>query len=666
MTLAGPGAVDVTWAAPNGGVTPSGYFVMRAPQSGAAVAACGSPTSPVATPSCHDDGLPPGTYGYTVTAVYRSWTATSTSVSVVIPADGTAPTVSVTSVNGQARTFPYPTKDSVTSFGGLCGTDPGDASAVTPLVNGSTTSPSSVPCTGGAWSLTLSTPVSAEGPVMLSARQSDASANVGTAAPRSVTIDKTPPTVSTPSVPAGYVTTTSVLVTVPAATDSGTGVATTTVQRATSGLVDNTCGAFGDFTTSTLVAGLDTVTTATCYLYRQQATDNAGNVATSASSSIVKVDTSAPAGPSLAFSPASATYAAGTTIYYRSAAPSGSFTVTAIASDPESAIAEYTFPNLGTEWAGTTTANARTYSWSAGTPATNSGPFSVTASNNAGLTSTSPTFTLTTDNTGPTVPTPTVPTQVSALSVPVTLGTITDSGSGVDTATITVLRASAPLTSGTCGTFSTPFTPVTLTSGNNDTTVTTNTCYQYQQRATDNVGNTTTSTTSSTIKVVPPIISSVTLANGNGTAGRIDRGDTIRVVFDSPMRASSMCSTWTSDTAVYSISGNGQVVLRIVNGTTTNDYLEVWTASGCTTTTGFGRLDLGSPGVVTSTITYSGNGNNASTITWDGSTETLEIRVGASGATVTPTSTTYVNSWITDPYGITVGNSPFAGVTGSF
>ena len=104
------------------------------------------------------------------------------------------------------------------------------------------------------------------------------------------------------------------------------------------------------------------------------------------------------------------------------------------------------------------------------------------------------------DTTAPTVPVPSVPAgYVTAPSVPVGLGTVTDAVSGVNAASVTVLRASAPLSAGTCGAFSS-FAPVTL-KGGNDTTVVPGRCYQYQQRATDNVGNTATSTTSTTVKV---------------------------------------------------------------------------------------------------------------------------------------------------------------------
>lgn len=71
-------SVPVTWTASTGSPVPTGYYVTRT--GGTTVAACGSSaTSLVVGPSCTDSAVPDGTYSYVVTAVYRSWTAASTS-----------------------------------------------------------------------------------------------------------------------------------------------------------------------------------------------------------------------------------------------------------------------------------------------------------------------------------------------------------------------------------------------------------------------------------------------------------------------------------------------------------------------------------------------------------------------------------------------------------
>lgn len=70
-------SVSVAWTASAGTLAPSGYYVTRT-TGGTTAAACGSsPAALVAGTSCADAGVPLGAYTYTVTAVYRSWTAVS-------------------------------------------------------------------------------------------------------------------------------------------------------------------------------------------------------------------------------------------------------------------------------------------------------------------------------------------------------------------------------------------------------------------------------------------------------------------------------------------------------------------------------------------------------------------------------------------------------------
>ncbi|MGA8208050.1 MAG: IPT/TIG domain-containing protein [Candidatus Dormiibacterota bacterium] len=76
--------VDVSWSAPNppppGGAV-DGYFVERFLGSTPSNACGSSPTALLApaVTSCTDSSVPLGTYTYTVTAVWRSWSATSSS-----------------------------------------------------------------------------------------------------------------------------------------------------------------------------------------------------------------------------------------------------------------------------------------------------------------------------------------------------------------------------------------------------------------------------------------------------------------------------------------------------------------------------------------------------------------------------------------------------------
>src|SRR5437870_512636 len=93
------------------------------------------------------------------------------------------------------------------------------------------------------------------------------------------------------------------------------------------------------------------------------------------------------------------------------------------------------------------------YAWTATTNA--SGTKTVTASNNAGLTNTD-SFALTPDTTAPTGVSAALTggPYYTGLSVPLTLDTGNDAGSGIDATSKVVERDSSPLANGTCTGFS--------------------------------------------------------------------------------------------------------------------------------------------------------------------------------------------------------------------
>src|SRR5204862_5511512 len=105
----------------------------------------------------------------------------------------------------------------------------------------------------------------------------------------------------------------------------------------------------------------------------------------------------------------------------------------------------------------------------------------VNSTNGAGTTSSNATYTINSDSTGPAVPAPTVTAgYYTSLSVPVSLGTVTDTGgSGPNASTYTVERDSIGLSNGACGTFTGSWSTVALTGGN-DTTVLNGNCYRYR------------------------------------------------------------------------------------------------------------------------------------------------------------------------------------------
>jgi len=288
-----------------------------------------------------------------------------------------------------------------------------------------------------------------------------------------------------------------------------------TATLTSAGTANGTCGTFGGYTTITGGAdptspAPDVVTDQACYRYQYVVLDTLSN-ATTYTSPDIKVDLTAPAAPTLAHSAFTNTYwSAGATVYYRSAASSGSFTSTSTATDTASGIASHTFPALGTNWTSTPGAlGVNTYSWSGAPQAP--GAKSVTATNNAGVVSGSTSFTLTADDTAPTASTVTPPnaTQTST-TVSVAYTTGTDSGSGLGTRLLQ--RQSAPLTGSTCGTYGGWITAATnpASSPFNDT-VNGGFCYRYQYLVSDNVGNQDTAT-SANVVVVSAVYADTVLA----------------------------------------------------------------------------------------------------------------------------------------------------------
>ncbi|MHB8273468.1 MAG: LamG-like jellyroll fold domain-containing protein [Dermatophilaceae bacterium] len=289
------------------------------------------------------------------------------------------------------------------------------------------------------------------------------------------------------------------------------------------GTANGACGSFGAYTlvtggTDPVSPKSDTVTDQACYSYRYVVADTLGNPTTYTSPSI-KVDTTAPDPPPLTFSAFANTYwsGAGSSVYYRSAAGTGTFTTTASATDTASGIAGYAFPALGANWTSTPgSLGVNTYSWT-GAPAAPGTTF-VTATNNATGTSAGAPFTLTADNTAPTAGTVTyLNGTTTSTSVSVSFTTGTDGGSGIGTRLLQ--RASATLTGSTCGAFG-AFS--TLTNGTNPTsplvnTVNRGTCYTYRYVVPDNVGNQDIATSPSVVKVSLTYLDTV-----NGTAGLVN------------------------------------------------------------------------------------------------------------------------------------------------
>ena len=320
-----------------------------------------------------------------------------------------------------------------------------------------------------------------------------------------VTKDVTAPTGQTADLAGGpWYTTLSVPLTLDNGSDAGSGLDNTSqvVERDTATLSNGSCGSFsGSWSAVTLSGGADTtVTSGNCYRYRIRISDNVGNTSSnSAATADAKVDTTAPSAPGLTLSESSPlSYVSGTTLYYNAqGSNTASFTVDGTSTDAQSGIQKLNFPSVSGMTGGGNDSSSPyqgSYTWDNTTTA--SGAQTVTATNGAGSTATS-TFTVTKDVTAPTGQTADLAggPWYTTLSVPLTLDNGSDTGSGLDSSSAVVERASATLTNGSCGTFGS-WSPVTL-SGGADTTVISGNCYRYRYTISDNVGNQSAASTAS-------------------------------------------------------------------------------------------------------------------------------------------------------------------------
>src|SRR5262249_60507396 len=119
---------------------------------------------------------------YTITATQTdAANNTGTTGAQTINVDRTQPVVTLTSVNGTARTFPLSINVTVTTVGGACGTASGDSTTVAVALTGAGTENGTAPCTAGAWTDTFSSPLAAHGGYAVTATRSGTAGSSGTA-----------------------------------------------------------------------------------------------------------------------------------------------------------------------------------------------------------------------------------------------------------------------------------------------------------------------------------------------------------------------------------------------------------------------------------------------------------------------------------------------------
>ena len=155
-----------------------------------------------------------------------------------------------------------------------------------------------------------------------------------------------------------------------------------------------------------------------------------------------------------------------------------------------------------------------------------------------------------------------------------------------------------------------------------------------------NQGTTQACAAAPTLTVTPSglSISSLVIANGpSSTAGRLDEGDTITVTFSAPVLPSSLCSAFSDAGGAQTIGGGGStndaLTVQVADGGAGHDTVTVTSSSGGCSTPRFGTLLLGSGSWVSSTLTYNGNGNNATTASLNADGTVLTLKVGRGTAT---------------------------------
>ncbi len=126
----------------------------------------------------------------------------------------------------------------------------------------------------------------------------------------------------------------------------------------------------------------------------------------------------------------------------------------------------------------------------------------------------------------------------------------TDNGSGVNTASGQLRRASATLTltSNTCGTFSffSNIGSTGLSSPYTDTNVSTGHCYEYEYTVSDRAGNSATSPAGATrVSTTKPALTAITDTTPGTTAGKPQVGDAITLTFNEPIAPASIPSSVT-------------------------------------------------------------------------------------------------------------------------
>jgi hypothetical protein len=248
------------------------------------------------------------------------------------------------------------------------------------------------------------------------------------------------------------------------------------------------------------------------------------------------------------------------------------------------------------------------------------------------------------DSTPPVAPTITVPAVVNianAFSVPVRV--TAEAGSSVKiTLGITPLGQATQTVSQTLiadGTVQTVYFDLSIYGDGS---------ISYAAVATDAAGNASVAGTANSTKDTLEPTATVTLSNvgKNNTVGTVESGDTVSIKYSKPMDLKSICSTWVTGQQPAEMSTNGDIVVTI----TGTDLAVSRTGSGCALN--IGTVSLGAIYATSGSLTFQGNGNNASKISWNNTTQTLTISLGGRTGNAKP-SVAASSPSVAPPTGVT-------------
>jgi len=315
-------------------------------------------------------------------------------------------------------------------------------------------------------------------------------------------------------------------------TDAGAGISTNVLTREFASITSGVCDSFGSATVITSIS--ETTPAVGCYRYTLTATDLLDNVAVLKTT--VMVDTTAPSSVVVSETGANG-YLSGSTLYFRSGVNS-SVTLSAAVTDAFPGAASATFPAISTSnWthnAETITSGSGTnpitytsssFSWTS-TAVAPTGTRTISGADKAGNSTDATPISFVADGSAPTGGALTVAsTPGTALGATVVTNSglfsgsytnfDTDAGSGF--ASSVLVRETATLTSGACGSFGNSSTITSIS----ESALATG-CYRYTLTGTDNVGNTSVLRTTVQVDVTAPTV--VVTENG---ANSVQSGSTI-------------------------------------------------------------------------------------------------------------------------------------------